>query len=403
MAEHELELAVIETSREFLDLRDEWKALCERTESSHFFHSFTWCSQIWHSVASVRGRKLHLVVGRLCGRLVLVWPLMVDGRVLRMLSSDTLEYRDVIVEDDVRSEAWVRAAWQMVKCTPGVDLFLFQNLRAPSNLDRLLRQNSDALPVGGGWCLVIHLDRYAGWDLYAKRLPKSMISDQRRQWARAREVLPGLAFEVLKGEGKIAATLEWIMDRKLEWLREKGKNDEQFRAPEIRSFFHDASRAARRHGNLLCARLGDTTTTISAGFGYQFRDQFLFHVFAYDMGFSRLSPSRLFLECLVRWCLENGTATFDFMPGDEPYKTVWADDYVRTDSYTGPLTRWGELLLHWHTTVRKRMRLLRPIKMAYARLPPTLRRNLRKQLTKYGFLGVELEPRSALPQISAAR
>ena len=36
------------------------------------------------------------------------------------------------------------------------------------------------------------------------------------------------------------------------------------------------------------------------------------------------------------------------MPGDEQYKTIWANDLVSTDSHIGALSAWGKLLLWWY-------------------------------------------------------
>ena len=63
---------------------------------------------------------------------------------------------------------------------------------------------------------------------------------------------------------------------------------------------------------------------MSAGWGFVCGGEFLFYAFAYDKAFATYSPSRLFVENLLQHCFRNGIRTFDFMPGDVPYKRIWA-------------------------------------------------------------------------------
>jgi len=69
-----------------------------------------------------------------------------------------------------------------------------------------------------------------------------------------------------------------------------------------------------RDGTLVLAALRDAERIISAGWGYRHGDGFLFHAFAYDPDFAKYSPSRLYLECLIKHCMATGVKEFDFMP-----------------------------------------------------------------------------------------
>lgn len=395
-----LSLSVVDSADDLLQLQDEWNLLYEGVGTQHFFHSFAYCWHVWRSVGEKMGYKLHVIVGRQEGVLVLVWPLMIAGRVLRMLSSGTLEYRDLIVDKSAHADAWMNQAWEFVSKTPSVDLFHFQNLREPSNLQRLLSGRHRAKPVGGGWCPVIRLSRYDSWDSYALQLPRSMRSDQRRQWARTRDLIPDISFEIVEDPTQIDSMIDWIMDQKIRWLKAKALNANNFGSAEMRDLFKELSKSPRGRDGLVLARLSDAHTTISAGFGYRFRNEFLFHVFAYDTAWANLSPSRLFLEQLLRWCISEKIETFDFMPGLEPFKEVWADDLVRTDSYMGSLTRWGSFLLWWHSQHPASLRLRNLLKALHARIPGRLLRPIRSCLIRLSLLGVDAGTRPEPPRLS---
>jgi len=393
MSSQTIELRVVDTTGGLLALKEEWNDLWGRSDRAHFFHSFGWCWHIWNFVAAQRGRKLHVVIGKQAKRLVIIWPLMIDGRTLRMLSSDTLEYRDLIVEKSPHANYWMTSAWNVVKTTPGVDLVLLQNLRTPSNIDQLLNDMPIMLPVGGGSCPVIRLDKYANWDGYVKQWPKSMIKDQRRQWKRAKEVLPGVSFKLITAGNEIGATIDWIIRHKVQWLRARNKSwsAENLASREMHAFFHAACQSAHDEGSLVLAKLSDRNTIISAGFGYRFRSDFLFHMFTYDVTWSRISPSRLFLEELVRWCFSESVTTFDFMPGGEAYKTIWANELVHTGTYVGALTPWGEYLLRWHLPLAEFVRVPEIVRTAYTYFPKRLRQKIRTKLTQLNLIGLGLK------------
>ncbi len=347
-AQQVLEIRIIQTCDGFLALKDEWNVLCARSDTNHFFQSFDWVWQVWNSVAKIRGRKLFIVIGRLGGRLVLVWPLMIADKTLRLISSDTLEYRDLLVEKHPCAESWLQTSWEFIRRNCHTDLYMFQNLRDPANLHQFASQTTAFTAIGGGWCPVIRLDKYADWNGYFQQLPKSLLCDQRRQWKRANEALPGLDFHIVTNGQEHAAIINWIIQHKLAWLSTKQKYAVYFATAEMQNLFKNAAIAANAQHSYVIAKLSAGETIISAGFGYKFGSNFLFHVFSYDDHWNKLSPSRLFLEKLVHWCFDNGVKTFDFMPGDEQYKTIWANDLVRTDSYIGALTAWGGILLWWH-------------------------------------------------------
>jgi CelD/BcsL family acetyltransferase involved in cellulose biosynthesis len=359
----------------------------------HLFFSFDWCWNAWKLVAEGRGYKLRLVTGMIDGRLVLIWPLMVDNSVLRLLSSEILEYRDVIVEPSEHASRWVEQAWSYVLATMEADLFIFQNLRHPNALARKLARVSNASRIGGGWCPLIRLDHFANWDAYATTLPKSLLSDQRRQWKRVRQTLPGISFQLIKCSDMIEPVISWIGQHKAAWAKARGDLAVWFHSKDIRVFLGAVAELRLNEGNFILAKLSDGDTTISAGWGYVCESEFLFHAFAYDPAYATYSPSRLFIESLVRWCFQNNIRSFDFMPGEEQYKRIWATDYVCTESYIGPLTLRGAWLLK---LARLKPAGTRLIKGLHRMLPSHVRDIVRGRLRSYwlvrGALSLKLAP-----------
>jgi CelD/BcsL family acetyltransferase involved in cellulose biosynthesis len=395
-----LSFSTVDESNGFRSLHEPWDALWASLDHPHIFSSFDWCWNAWSLVAKRRGHKLRLVCGRLDGRLVLIWPMMEDSRVLRMLSSETLEYRDIIVEPSEHTSRWVEDAWSYVLATTHANTFIFQNLRLPNALGAKLAQVSSARLIGGGWCPLVRLDRFADWDAYARTLPKKLLSDQRRQWNRLRQVLPGVSFRLVDRADMIEPVMAWIGRHKVAWGEAQGK-PVWFNAEDISSMLKAVAESTLDDGRLVFATLSDGNTAISAGWGFVCGNELLFHAFAYDRAYATYSPSRLFVENLLQYCFHKGIRTIDFMPGEEAYKHIWATDYVRTESYLGPLNWRGELLLRL-----SRLNLSAPplaLRHLYRKLPGRWREAAQRRLRAYRLLtgALTLKP-TAKPQRTPA-
>ena len=148
---------------------------------------------------------------------------------------------------------------------------------------------------------------------------------------------------------------------------------------------------------LLLATLADDERLVAAGWGFLCGEEVLFHAFAYDADYSTYSPARLLLERIVKVCFERGIRSFDFMPGSESYKRTWATDYVRTESYTGPLNRRGRFLLAVAARDPLSERFLQSLRPAYQLVPLPVRRRLGRALTKYRSVSAALKLKPPRP------
>jgi len=394
-----LRFSMVESIGAFQSLGEQWCFLWKKLAYPHLFSSFDWCWNAWTMVAERRGYQLRIVCGHLDGRLVLVWPMMEDNHVLRMLSAETLEYRGIIVEPSEQASQWMEEAWSFLRANTRAKTFLFQNLRQPNLLATKLEQMPNVKPIGGGWCPLVRLDHFTGWEDYAATLPKSLVSDQRRQWKRLRQALPGISFKLVDSVDGIAPVLDWVGRHKVIWGDARGKSCIWFNAVDIHSLLKTVAEFTLADGRLVMATLSDGTTTVSAGWGYVCGSEFLFHAFAYDAAYATYSPSRLFLERVLQWCFDNGLGSLDFMPGDEAYKRTWATHYERTNSYVGPLLWRGQLLLYLSTL--KRMGMPVVLEKLYHGLPSAWREAIRRRLRSYHLLkhALSLSPPQA-PQHS---
>ena len=316
-----------------------WNALADQHGGAHFFQTFDYAWRLWRHVAEPKGRRLHLLVGRAEGRVVLIWPLMMDGRCLRFLSSDKCEYRDVLVEDSPQAPHWLRLAWQFIRTETDADYVHFQDVDQGSGLSALLRCEERRGWVKAWSSRLIDLDAFSTWRDYEEALPKKLRQDQKRQWRRLRDQGAEPRFRVLEEWAEALWTLDWILERKAQWMRENEIPVEGFVDSRYTAFIRALAEDDATRSKTLTCNLTVDDRIVSAALGFVHRGRFTFWNFAYDEEWRAYSPSRLLLEEIIKWCLSEGLSEFDFMPGDTGYKERWARQERVYLDFIFPLTR----------------------------------------------------------------
>ncbi len=337
----EVSFTVVSDTEAFRALEADWRDLCGRAEPHSIFLKFDWQWRAWQHVAAARGYGLRILAGRVGERLVLIWPLVLNRRLVRFLCSEKFEYRGALVERGPLASEWLAAAWRQTRRLAGGDAVDLRNLPADSRLAGFLEGAAGRGRRRSAGSPVIRLNRFAGWDDYAASLPKGLLSDQQRQWRRLKKASDRHQFHVVDEAGEIDALVDWIFTHKLAWAAKRGIATGVFSTAEYRAFIRAVLHDSLAAGNLVLCRLGAKEQILSAGFGFIDGRRFIFYMFSYDEAYQTFSPSRLLMERLIRRCMEMGLDTFDFLPGNEAYKRIWADSEDRVVDHLIPTTLLG--------------------------------------------------------------
>jgi len=227
---------------------------------------------------------------------------------------------------------------------------------------------------------IIRLDRFNGWDDYAKFLPKRMMNDQKRQWRRIAANDAQVRSEIVNSKEELRRALDWMLHHKLAWLKASGKSDSTFASPEYADFLHDVVQYAFDSRHLLFSKLCVGEDIVAAGFGYKYGTDFMIHNLTYDAAWQNYSPGRLLLENMIKWCFDNGVALFDFMPGEESYKATWANDEFCVTDYLIPVTLRGSAIIQWHASGLSTLAERDWLKVVYRCLPRRVQQRLNATL-----------------------
>lgn len=351
-----LDIEVVRDSEAFQALREPWDALSARAVNPHYFQSFDWIWAMWDCVARPKGRQLRIVVGRVDGRVVLIWPLMRQGNGhVRFIASDRGEYRDILVEASPGRQGWLEEAFDFVVAMKDVDVLHLQDLRSGSPLSPIVEARAGNPVTYKRPAPVIDLTAWDDFESYFGSLSGRLRNNQKRQWRRLGDI-GEVRFETLTDPAEIVETACWIYDKKIEWQDERGISEPSFSCSEYRKFVIESVRTGAAQGRLHMARLAVGDRVAAAGMGYFDDHQYTFYMFAYDSAYETYSPGRLLMEKIIDWAMAKGCKSFDLMASTLDYKHRWTQQSSDVTDYLFACSALGRVVVGWYTSaLRRRM------------------------------------------------
>ncbi|OEY67756.1 hypothetical protein BG841_15850 [Marinobacter sp. X15-166B] len=113
------------------------------------------------------------------------------------------------------------------------------------------------------------------------------------------------------------------------------------------------------NARIYCLRLdGDTIAVV---YGFLFAARFFYYQVAHDPAYGHLSPGKVLLFRVMTVCAEQGCKEFNFLQGNEAYKSFWADQSrplfqlkLEKDNWRVWLLRRFNRTKNWLKTIRDR-------------------------------------------------
>lgn len=368
-----LDYAIVSTRDGFEALATEWNELFARAgRGTQVFQTFGWC---WHWTnhyfdAGHNGCALAIATGRRAGRLVLVWPLVVNrtaGLVqLSAMGNPVSQYTDALIEPSPDAALQLKAAWQVILASVAPDFAWLPHVRADAAIAPIMsvigglaaqRQKAPYVDLGSnaGAPVTYHL---------SSRLRKKQRAAERRI-ARLGPVSFTEQADAAQSE-RLAAD---AINMKRGQLAERGMLSPTFADRRLRNFFADVARGNPHQTGARVLGLEINGKPVAIDILLACKDRIATHVLAYDPRFSKENVGWQLLNHAVAKAHAEGYRTFDFMAPADPYKLRWADGTVDVIDWVIPMSMKGSLFARLYPM------LVRPLLKRLARsLPQRLRR-----------------------------
>lgn len=324
-------LSIINDPQAFLALKDEWDALWTSLEGRHN-QSFAVCWLSWTEVAKPRGRKLHCIVVRENGELVLVWPLVSHRRLiwsmLEPLTPGTAEYTSILARPDARFA--IDAAWQAATRQCGADVFTIPYVSNDTRLDTLASRHPGLAEASLDVCATALLRQEPDWTAYCSSL--GTLSKKKPGALERRFMKEGvLDISIVDSRDTQAHAkhVDWMLVRKREWAERVAKHGPWLDSAGYRDFLIKLLDGTRDKplAILMVMTLDGAPVVVSMiGYGSTCASGL---IAGFDPRFSKFSPGAILMERCVKWSWESGF-DLDFGVGKEDFKAFWSRGNVAT-------------------------------------------------------------------------
>ena len=329
----------ISTTEEFEQLGAEWMELFERAGCENAFLSFDWMFTWWKHWA--KGRRLAIITVRnACGNLVGLAPFYVtrsfpDGlnqrRVSFLADNHTgSDYLNILTEPDceeaaveaiVQTLAIHHSKWDYIELRDAEDSPLFERLSARLEQGGLTAHRAPA-------SVCHHVPLPASFEKYLAGISANLRCNFRR---RSRAIQSDGHFEF--GSLSSAEDLERHFP---DLLRLHGMRFQQrgcpsaFLEPGVPAFHLDVVKrlAARGWARLFLIRVNGEIVAIL--YGFSMGKTFQFYQCGMHTDWLKNGVGQLMIGYSIQEAIRAGHREFDFLRGDESYKTQWAEDFRRT-------------------------------------------------------------------------
>lgn len=306
----------------------EWRQLYT-SSGRGLFQSPDWFLIWWECLGREDGWTPHVAAGHVDGKLVAVAPLAVrQARGLRKLEwagIDVFDYPDILAHDDDSAAV----LWCQIRKSSLYDVARLRDVRSDArcrvSLDQVAHkahadEMAHAITFGEG----------SGIDWFTRQSARA--KSNHRANMRSLELLGPVSLKVVTLPADVLPMTKALVTQKKAWSQSRAI-DTVFLRHGANEFFERLASCAMQEGTLHLSALMCGDRTVATHLGFVSDDGFYYYMPGYDQELAKASPGRVHLTLLVMWAIDHGCHRFDFLRGEEPYKTTLASETRALSSY----------------------------------------------------------------------
>lgn len=343
-------------------LEPEWNDLFARAgKDTQVFQTFNWN---WHWAnhylpAGGSGRTLAIVTVRRDGRLVMLWPLVMERtaglKVLQWMGEPVSQYGDVLAEDAADTTDLLHRAWAFITRTLRADAVSLRKVRADAVVAPLLAEfGMRQTAFAEAPCL--DLASAPGFSAYEERYSGKARKNRRRLMRRLTE-RGAVTIERHDGGPQARAAALEAVALKAKWITDTGRFSQALADERFAAFFADAAEGRGRPAGCRLLVLKSAGETAGIAVDVSCGARRAAHIIVHDPALDGFSPGTLLLQEWIRRASADGIATFDLLAPAYAYKLDWADASVPVGDHALGLTLAGRAYTHVYLgLVRERLK-----------------------------------------------
>jgi len=327
------EITDIET---FSSLRERWDTLLQKSGDNNVFLTWEWLFMWWRHFGEDKQLRILLIKER--DDVIGIVPLMqwqykkgpFHVNVLENICAQECDYSGVILTEK-QDECAVVLLDYLGKLVKEENLVIRVS-HIPDNADFLITLRNQYPSFSGSLSInerlissCPYIDLPATWDEYYDNLHKNGRKKAKRikREMQAMQENNELQFKKHTQGDNIQDQLQILF--RLHQKRWKERNiSSKFSIPEVREFYEDVSEAFIENNWMDLSFLYIDGNVVSAGWGFRYFNQFYYMTSTFDPEHSNHNLGHIHTLQLIEEAIDNGLSRFDFLKGDEFFKTYWA-------------------------------------------------------------------------------
>ena len=334
-------IEIVRTQDRLAEIGAAWRDLCESAHAP-VFQSHAWISAWRGALADWNRRELCVVVAWIGDSMQAVAPFAIYKkgglRILEWAAREYSDYCDLVLRPGVDPSLLDRM-WGALESGCQFDFALLTHVRP----DACVRALSGRLRAHHREAASSQLvSEAATGDAWFEAHPKKF----RQNFRRGQKILEenaSLAFRLLAQDEPMGPALEKLAEWKRQLLGRNGV--------EAPLFVKDSAMlpalvgAIAREGLLRPFVIERDGKIIAISINFEHRGALMAYLTSYDPEFSRGSPGIALMVDYIRWALDRGLSTVDFLCGDEAFKGRVATHTTRLGSLCVGRTLLGKTIL----------------------------------------------------------
>jgi len=322
----------IGTAAEFAQLGAEWDSLFQRANPENIFLSFGWMSTWWKHFG--KGQLAVIAVRDSDGRLAAVAPFYVarsseglGARRLGFLADEHVgsDYLNILADarfGAAAGEEIARVLFAHHRCWDYIELRDTADSPAMAALKTGLRSRGMCVSESSRrTCRYIPLP--PTFQKYLAGISTGLRANYRRRWRALQHEHQAECLAVSDAAALERHFPDLIALHRMRFAQRGGES--AFLAPGVPEFHAEAMRVLTAQGFVRLFLLQAGGEAVAALYGFSVGRTFQFYQCGMDPGWVRYGLGQVLIGNAIEQTIAAGHATFDFLRGDESYKTGWAD------------------------------------------------------------------------------
>lgn len=336
---------VVTSAERLTDIEPAWVELWQRAGGLVFQHP-DWISAWWRTASHQdrRGLRVGLVwSGEQLEAVIALATFRRSGfRVLEWAAKDHCDYGDVLLAPDGDPQI-LPQLWQHIVDNGGFDLAYLNRLLPSARFQTLLDSAGRNTILQPNHRREISYRVTGAWQSGAQWF-ESQSKKTRQNYRRGRKFMEegsALRFRLMDANEAREPVLERVAALKRLWLAKHGRVSDLF--DEGSATLAALVSVLAKLGMLRIFVLEREDEIVAVSINFEQHGTMMAFVTTYDPAFERASPGMVLMMDYIKWSLDQGLTTVDFLCGGEDFKRRFATQSVTLSSVMGGLSPLGRL------------------------------------------------------------